>query len=350
MGFTYAKWRRALLGIGANELVESASCRYSHFGIYPTGGDSMAEWSTETFRPYERFAYWREAVCQSIFNISAEVPPGPFSARMKARGVGPLRIAIGESTPYVLVRNRLDVASAPADDYAIYLQMRGEAVITQGDQSLMFKPNDIAIVDLRLPFRAAMASDGRRVTAVLPRTLIDRRAPWIRQVALRRLAANAPFVDLACRHIVEMAENHAMTESATSLLTENLCNLLALASATQIAPSRLQPELQIEAMLAFCREHLHDANLSPQRVADRLGISVRTLHARFKQLGQTFGRWVLENRLNACRTALCDPNQRALNISDIAYRWGFNDLSYFNKAFRTRFNRTPSEWRNSQDS
>jgi len=43
---------------------------------------------------------------------------------------------------------------------------------------------------------------------------------------------------------------------------------------------------------------------------------------------------------------LRDENQRASNISEIAYRWGFNDLSHFNKAFRARFDMTPREWRN----
>ena len=129
------------------------------------------------------------------------------------------------------------------------------------------------------------------------------------------------------------------------ILTENLCNLLALASAKDVAPDRVQPELQIEAILAFCRQNLHDPDLSPQRVADRFGISVRTVHLRFTQIGQTFGRFVLDSRLEACGAALRDQNQRALNISDIAYRWGFNDLSYFNKAFRTRFDTTPREWR-----
>jgi AraC family transcriptional activator of tynA and feaB len=35
----------------------------------------------------------------------------------------------------------------------------------------------------------------------------------------------------------------------------------------------------------------------------------------------------------------------ALNISEIAYAWGFNDLSHFNRAFRARFGMTPREWR-----
>jgi AraC family transcriptional regulator, positive regulator of tynA and feaB len=134
-----------------------------------------------------------------------------------------------------------------------------------------------------------------------------------------------------------------------SLLGENLCNLLALATSTDVAPSALQPELQMEALLAFCRQNLHDCELSPQKAADHLGVSVRTVHLRFKQIGQTFGRFVLESRLEACRTALGDDNQRAIKISEIAYRWGFNDLSHFNKAFRTRFDITPRDLRSGHD-
>jgi AraC-like DNA-binding protein len=43
---------------------------------------------------------------------------------------------------------------------------------------------------------------------------------------------------------------------------------------------------------------------------------------------------------------LRDENQQPLKISDVAYRWGFNDLSYFNKTFRARFDMSPREWRN----
>lgn len=101
-----------------------------------------------------------------------------------------------------------------------------------------------------------------------------------------------------------------MSASAASPLTENLCNLLALASATDLGPNRMPSELQIEAMLAFCRQKLDDSELTPQRVADHLGVSVRTLHSRFKQIGQTFAEWVRDERLKACSAALRDPTQR----------------------------------------
>jgi AraC-like DNA-binding protein len=53
----------------------------------------------------------------------------------------------------------------------------------------------------------------------------------------------------------------------------------------------------------------------------------------------------LKNRLEGCSVALRDPHQRHQNISEVAYRWGFNDLSYFSKAFRAQFDMTPGEWR-----
>lgn len=310
----------------------------------------MDVWSTDDVRARERFSYWREAVCQAVFNISIEALPEQFSARFVARSAGPLRFSTSESTGYELIRNRRDIANAPADHYTILLQLRGQTVIAQDDETVAVHGGDVAVFDGHQPFRATLSDTARRAIAVVPRAMIERRAPWLRHCRPRRLAANPRFIDLARRHMLELCGDHStLSESATSLLTDNLCNLLALASATDIATNRLQWELQIEALLAFCRQNLHDGELSPQRVADYLGISVRTLHSRFKQIGQTFGHWLLDNRLEACRTALSDQNQRALNISEIAYRWGFNDLSHFNKAFRARFDMTPREWRDGSD-
>ena len=307
-------------------------------------------WSTDAIRAHERFSYWREALCQSMFNLTIEAAPQGFSARVASRSAGILRFASSEATGYRVLRNRRDIDTAPSDHYSVFVQLQGRSVITQQDQALAIDPSDICISDGRFPFHADLPGHGRRIIAVIPREMVDRRAPWLRGKALHKLAAASPFVDLAKRHLLQLAPpDSTLSEGATGLLTENLCNLLALASANDVATSRLQPELQMEAILAFCRQNLHDAELTPQRVADRFGISVRTLHLRFSQIGETFGRWLLESRLEACRMALRDKNQRGVNISDIAYRWGFNDLSHFNKVFRARFEQTPREWRNRPD-
>jgi AraC-like DNA-binding protein len=303
-------------------------------------------WSTDVLPERERFPYWRDAVCRTVFNVSIEAQPERFFARMSTRRSGAFRFATTVSSgTYELIRTRRDIARAPADHYTIYLQLSGRTVLNQNDASNAVQGKEILFYDERTPFRATL-TDGVRTMAVIPRAMIDRRAPWLRRQPVQIFAGNSPYIDLARRHLVQLgAEDASLSESATALLMDNVCNLLALAGAGDIATSRLEADLQIEALLAFCRQRLHDPELSPQMAADHLGISLRTLHSRFRQIGSTFGRWVLENRLDACRTALRDTSQRALNISEIAYRWGFNDLSHFNKTFRQRFDCTPGEWR-----
>jgi AraC-like DNA-binding protein len=176
--------------------------------------------------------------------------------------------------------------------------------------------------------------------------MLERRAPWLRTGPLTKLGPNVRFSESARLHMMELTSDSAsLSESQAALLADSFCNLLALASAEGLPPRRMEGELQMEALLSFCRQNLGNADLSPQQAADHLGISVRTLHSRFRQTGRSFGRWLLESRLEGCSAALRDANQKPLNISEIAYRWGFNDLSYFNKVFRAQFDMTPGEWR-----
>lgn len=303
-------------------------------------------WSTDGAAARERFSYWRDAISRSMFNITIEAPPDRFSARLHTRTTGRLRFARSQSSAYKVIRSQRDIDSAPADHCAIYLQLDGRTIFEQGGDVCTIDRSDIAIWDGRHPFRADFREAGGRAVAIIPRAMLERRALWLRRRPLHRLAANRPFVDLARRHLAALtADDSTLSETQATLLTDNVCNLVALATAPDVAPGRLDPELQLEALLAFCRHNLHNAELSPQLAADHLGISVRTLHLRFQTTGQSFGRWVLDQRLDACRAALRDQNQRALNIAEIAYRWGFNDLSHFNKAFRARFNETPRETR-----
>jgi AraC family transcriptional activator of tynA and feaB len=308
----------------------------------------VATWSTDAVKAGERFSFWREVVCQTVLNVATEAPRDRFRAHISGRSFAALRIAAFDSTSHEIVRSPQHTARFPEDNYLISLQRRGHSRITQDGDPFPLDPGEIAIVDGQKPFRIGFPAPVSRVIAVIPRKTLDTRAPWLRDRPLRKIVSGSPYSDLTRRHLLQLAiRHHSLQESEASLLTENLCNLLALAGAHDIPVNALRPELQIEALLAFCRQNLSDPELSPRSVAARFGISVRTLHLRFERVGETFGRWLLDNRLEACGKTLRDPHQRATGISEIAYRWGFNDLSHFNKAFRARFDMTPREWRNS---
>src|SRR5262249_26759066 len=125
-------------------------------------------WSTDAIHQRERFSYWREALCQAVFNLTIEGHPQDFSARITSRSSGVLRFATSESSAYQVARTARDIDTAPADHYSVYVQVSGHSVITQGDQTLAFRPNDIAISNGRYPFRCDIPGAGRRVIAVIP--------------------------------------------------------------------------------------------------------------------------------------------------------------------------------------
>lgn len=311
----------------------------------------MATWSTDAVTAGERFSFWREVVCQTVLNVATEAPRDRFQARIFGQSFGALRIAAFDSTSHEIVRSPHHTARFPEDNYLISLQRQGQSWIMQDGDAFPLDPGEIGIVDGQRPFRIAFPAPVSRVIAVIPRKTLDMRAPWLRKAPLRKIAMNAPYADLTRRHLLQLATNsHSLNESEANLLAENVCNLLALAGTRDIPVNALRPEVQLEALLLFCRQNLSDPDLSPHMAAARFRISVRTLHTRFARVGETFGRWLLENRLEACGKALRDPNQRAASVSEVAYRWGFNDLSHFHKAFRARFGMTPREWRNSLES
>jgi AraC family transcriptional activator of tynA and feaB len=302
----------------------------------------MDTWSTDTVRPSDGFSFWHDVVCQAVLNVATEARPDRFRARISGHSFGALRFAAFDSTSHEIVRSRAHVTRAPADNYLVSLQRHGSSMISQGEERFVLEPGEIAILDGQLPFRVAFPGPVSRAIAVVPRKTLDARAPWLRRAPVRKIAAESPFADLARRHLLQLAASESLGESEANLLTDNLCNLLALASARDAPSSR---GVQVEALLAFCRQQLGNPDLSPQLAAARFGVSLRTVHMRFEQVGQSFGRWVLDNRLEGGGKALRDPHQFGSSISEIAWRWGFNDLSHFTRSFRARFGMSPREWR-----
>jgi AraC-like DNA-binding protein len=59
----------------------------------------------------------------------------------------------------------------------------------------------------------------------------------------------------------------------------------------------------------------------------------------------SFTGFVRDARLDSAYRKLMSPGFDHLLISEIAYDDGFNDLSYFNRAFRRRFGMSPSDAR-----
>lgn len=105
---------------------------------------------------------------------------------------------------------------------------------------------------------------------------------------------------------------------------------------------------RIAAMHSLCQlieSELTDPDLTMTAIARKHGISPRGLQKLFAATGQNFSQYLRQRRLARCHDDLASPLSAHLSISEICFRWGFNDAAHFSRSFRQAYDMTPREWR-----
>lgn len=96
---------------------------------------------------------------------------------------------------------------------------------------------------------------------------------------------------------------------------------------------------------AVIESRLSDPGLDSETAAGCAGMSVRYANALLEADGTSLAKLIRELRLAKCRAALADPAQDHRTISEIAFGWGFKDLTHFGKVFGAAFGVTPRAFR-----
>ena len=117
---------------------------------------------------------------------------------------------------------------------------------------------------------------------------------------------------------------------------------LLIAQGKQQPPAETADTQRLKTVLQWLSAHYAEA----LRVADAAGVcsfSASHFMRWFRQMtGQSFIAFLNEYRLNAAAEALQTTDETILTI---ASRCGFENLSYFNRAFKAHFGMTPREYR-----
>src|SRR5882757_2037390 len=220
-----------------------------------------------------------------------------------------------------------------------------EMVLSDGDAVLM--TNEEATWTMSSPSSVKIA--GIRV----PRSAIAPLVPKLENVAMRRITKDTSGLRLLRKYLDVVADDEALAASASQrLIVGHFYDLVALAlgassDAKALAADRTVGAVRLAAIKADILANLDDGKLNATAVATRHRLTVRYVHKLFESEGVTYSEFVLRERLARAYHNLRSPLHSGRAISTIAFDLGFNDLSYFNRAFRRRYNATPSEIRDS---
>lgn len=197
------------------------------------------------------------------------------------------------------------------------------------------RTTDLALVDQVLP-----RSSGLEILATT-----KRRWPWIPVAIVTGFGSE----DLAVQALRAGASDYLRKPIELTALLQTVARLIGprrppapagSAGATERRPRPLHPN--IRRALAFISEHLADP-ITLAAVAREAALSRYHFCRLFHQeMGVPFHEHVNDLRVRRAKTLLAD---RYLRISEVAYAVGFNDLSHFDRTFRKRVGRSPSEYR-----
>ena len=97
----------------------------------------------------------------------------------------------------------------------------------------------------------------------------------------------------------------------------------------------------------FIDEQIANPGLCADLVAESIGISLRYLFYLFQHDNITFSQYVRNQRLEKCREDLLNDSSNRQTITEIAFKWGFNNFSHFSRLFKQVYNTSPKQYRQS---
>ncbi|MEH0841546.1 helix-turn-helix domain-containing protein [Micromonospora sp. CPCC 205711] len=316
---------------------------------------------TEALPPGERFGMWLDLVARTAAPLKMRTEhAGDFRAKAEIIGLGPIQLVRYRYPSLDAVRTAKLARQTEVDYFLLALTTTGTGASGQAGQQSVIRPGEFTFYDGSRPHQVSHLGadrgreDARSIVALIPYGALplppDRLAPLL----AGRMSGTEGVGALLAQYLTQLTAHPEQYHAADAdrLGTVGLDLISTLLGRHLVAEDAVPREVRRRALLAqvrgYVQQHLGDATLTPQTVADAHHVSVRTLHRLFELEETTMAAYVRDLRLQRCRRDLADPTQAHRPVQAVAARWGFRDKAHFSRAFRAAYGVTPQAYRESR--
>lgn len=309
--------------------------------------------STDSVNHADRREFWTRAVSQTYVDLQCEVPGSSAAAAsidgsIEAAQLVTLGLSKVTATAQSVLRTPAGIARTSDDYFLVSVQNRGNGFVVQDDRIARLEPGDFAMYDTTRPYELHFADNFEQYVLRLPgatlRTLVRNTADLTARTVPGRQGAGKLLLSMV-RTLLDDTEIAAQSAEALAQSVEYLV-VAGLSGFTGLdAPPPQLAARRLAAIKHEIRARLRDPDLSIASIAATLHLSPSTLHRAFADEPCSVSEWIWTQRLDGARRELVDPTLSNISISDIAFGWGFSDAAHFSRAFRARFECSPSDYR-----
>jgi AraC family transcriptional activator of tynA and feaB len=308
--------------------------------------------STEQVHPRDRFDYWHSVACKTLVDHSSRPKSrSGFEAEMQTGLLGNLEIVLFQNSPMQVLHTALQAARSKSNELFVCRQMAGTAFIQQDTRGVTMEVGDVTLVDPLLPYDARFGADSKFLVTKVARWELEARFGKIRGATARLIKPVGVENTLTSSALSMLPSLAGSMNSLTGEVVGNhALDLLAISlSKTMQRSVRVRVSdckaVVLSSVWAAVEARLADPQLDAASVAGAAGFSVRYVNAVLAEQDTSIMRLIQARRLARCRYALEDPNQAHRRVSEIAYGWGFTDMTHFGRRFKKAYGILPSEYR-----
>jgi AraC-like DNA-binding protein len=306
---------------------------------------------TAVFAPDERARAWSDAVSRLFFPASLRtLTSEPYDARAVLHQIGPIGVFRIRADPSVISRTAEAVAAGDPRVLAIALALRGRLVVTQGERTATFGPDEMSSWQTSAPMTVHAPEPFDLVVVAIPRTLLGPSAERLCRGTARRIATTDSTGAIAAgllRSLWRELDGARVFAGREALAESVVCMAQALFADVAVQEPARSPlgRALVPAIKAHIERNVGDPHLGPQEIACAHAISTRYLHKLFAGEERTLCQWILHRRLERARRDLVDPELHGEPIMEIAHRYGVTNAAYFSRVFRAAYGCTPTQLR-----
>jgi AraC family transcriptional regulator, positive regulator of tynA and feaB len=309
-------------------------------------------YDTSTQHAREQFDYWREELCHNFVEMAPErKQKGLFSGRISQRSLDAISVSQVSADGHCVNRTPIEIAHSSEECFFANLQLAGTGRTRQGGHEIISGPGDLVLVDASAPYSIAHDDAFDLISVKVPHALLVNRLEFKRCSRTGYVAAARGYgVILRSYTLAILNELDTQFIESAPFLAENLTSLIASALNASHLNNGLgqlgsQRYSQLQAIRGYIKLNMSDPSLDLPSVCRHFGLSERAVQKLFARTGSTFSRTLLECRLDRVAHQLRSRENARSTVTEVALAWGFNDSSYFSRAFKAKFGITAREHR-----
>lgn len=290
--------------------------------------------------------YWRYAISQAFVPLECAVQSSQFWGTLDARPCSKLGIVRVQGASQYVERRKNKININQQDVVLLSLMLSGSMGLVYNKKELNVTQGQFTFYDTTQEYDLSLTQAFDQIVISIPRVEFSRRLGRVGDICGIAFGTEHALYPFTYSYLKTFFGAEPLSYQQQDLIGDHVLNMMSCIVEDNYQNVRPRKKIfLLEQIQNSILDNLHDSGFDIHKVAQQFQISTRYVSKLFQSQETTFGQFILLNRLQKSKAVLQSTSHQMYTIQQIAYSFGFTDMSYFAREFKRLYGVKPSEIR-----